>query len=687
MEIILGKKAGFCYGVKRAVEMAFSATENEKKSYSFGDLVHNEHVIDDLKKRGVQPIRGELPVQSQVISRSHGILKEEKEKILERGNTLIDCACPSVLRIHRLVEEKDKEGYALAIVGVADHPEVQAICSYAKESVVLEKIEDVPKILPYEKLLLVSQTTNKKETYEKIKERVLEVFTGEFLGYNTICNATRERQEETRAIAKEVDAMIVLGGKKSSNSRKLVDVARCYCENVFFLQSIDEIEIETFQKFNRIGITAGASTPDSVIKEAVSRMENLNKDDMNMEAMSTEMLEAIENSFNRVRRGDILEGEVLFVTDDEVMVNINYRADGIIARDELSNDGSVKPADMFKPGDKVQVYVLKMDDGDGNVVLSYKRVENMKVWEEMEKKYENKERVTALVKSVVKGGLTCEVDGLSGFIPASHASIRFQRDLEKYVGQELVCEIIDFEKGRRKFVLSRKNVEMDEVEEKRKEVYDSIHPGDVVEGTVQRLTDFGAFVDIGGVDGLVHISELAWNRVKHPSEVVQPGDHVKVQVLKVDEERNRIALGLKQTQERPWDRFKDEVKVGDVVKGKVVNLLDFGAFVRLESGVDGLLHVSQISREHVEKPSDKLTIGDEVEVKVTDINDDEMKISLSMKALTEDTQPRAPRREPRYHEEENYDDYTSYTTQKKSSDEDNFGMSIGDLLNSKDFND
>lgn len=397
-----------------------------------------------------------------------------------------------------------------------------------------------------------------------------------------------------------------------------------------------------------------------------------------------EMMEAIDNSFKRIKKGEIVTGEVLYVTDNEVMVNLGYRSDGIISKEELSKNTDAKPSDLYKQGDEIEVFVLKMDDGDGNVVLSARRVEDMKVWDEIEKSYNNHEIVTAKVINQVKGGLTASLDGISAFIPASHVTVKFQRDLSKFVGDDFQCEIIDFDKRKRRIVLSRKNVLMRELEEKRSQIFESLHIGDVIEGTVQRLTNFGAFVDIGGIDGLVHISELSWNRVKHPSEVVSAGDKVKVQVLSLDEEKDRIALGLKQTTEKPWDKFINAVKVGDVVKGKVVNILDFGAFVRLEEGVDGLLHVSQICREHIEKPQDRLEIGQEVEVKVIEIDQENKKISLSIKALLEPIEddekkeksekPKVKKERPRRPKE------NRVKKQIQEPKEDEFNTTIGDLL-------
>ncbi|MDO5715041.1 MAG: bifunctional 4-hydroxy-3-methylbut-2-enyl diphosphate reductase/30S ribosomal protein S1 [Tissierellia bacterium] len=668
MEIYLADHAGFCGGVKRAVKMAFE-TEGDCR-YVLGDLVHNEVVVDQLKDHGVTTIDQATISDSTVILRSHGVHREIIDTLKKKNNQIVNTVCPKVEKIYNIVEYYYKKGYNIVIVGDPKHPEIIGINSYCDDNGTIINSTDHIQI-PRGKLLVVSQTTNNKIFFENVVNRIKNISKDEVLVYNTICNATFNRQESIRNLAQKVDAVIVLGGKKSSNTKKLAAIAREYCENVFLIQSIKDIEINIFKKFNKIGITAGASTPDSVIKEAVSSMENFDKG---------EMMEAIDNSFKRVRKGEVVTGEVLYVTDNEVMVNLGYRADGIISKEELSKDPEINPSDLYKPGDEIQVYIMKMDDGDGNVVLSSRRVENMKVWDEVEELFNNGERVTVKVKSVVKGGLTADLNGLNAFIPASHASVRFQKDLSKYVGEELTCEIIDFDKGKRRIVLSRKNVESEELEEKRKAVYESLHEGDIIEGTVQRLTNFGAFVDVGGVDGLIHISELSWNRVKHPSDVVSPGETVKVKVLNVDEERNRIALGLKQTTEKPWDIFLNKVSVGDVVHGKVVNLLDFGAFIRLEEGVDGLLHVSQIAREHVEKPSDKLEMGQEVEVKVTDIDEEEQKISLSMKALLEPEEKEEPK-EQREQRAPRKQQKRAERRQPEAPKQDDFNLTIGELLN------
>ncbi|MBU5669165.1 bifunctional 4-hydroxy-3-methylbut-2-enyl diphosphate reductase/30S ribosomal protein S1 [Peptoniphilus sp. MSJ-1] len=671
MEIIVADKYGFCGGVKRAVKMAFDNASIGV--YSYGDIVHNEIVVSDLENLGVKTIDDTDVENSKVIIRSHGVHKKILDELSEKNNEIINCVCPKVEKIYNIVDNFYKKGYNIVIIGNKNHPEVIGINSYCDDNAkIISDMEDLDKLKSIDgKTVVVSQTTNNVDFFEKAINIIKNISKDEVLVYNTICDATSKRQESIRQLSSVVDAVIVLGGTKSSNTKKLAEIAKINCENVFLIQSINDIDINIFKKFNKIGITAGASTPDKVIKEAVCRMENFDKG---------EMMEAIDNSFKRIRKGEVVTGEVLYITDSEVMVNLGYRSDGIISRDELAGGPDVNPQDLYEQGQEIDVYVLRMDDGDGNVVLSTKRVADMKVWDEVEELYNNKENITVTVKSQVKGGLTADYNGLNAFIPASHVSIRFQKDLSKFIGEEFETEIIDFDKRKKRIVLSRKNVLQKEVDEKREEVYSKLQEGDVIEGTVQRLTNFGAFVDVGGVDGLIHISELSWNRVKHPSDVVSPGETVKVQVLNVDKDKNRIALGLKQTTEKPWDVFTNEVSVGDVVKGKVVNLLDFGAFVRLEQGVDGLLHVSQISREHVEKPQDKLSVGEEVTVKVTDIDEENQKISLSMKALIEPEEKEEVKQQPKERKPRRERKAPKREKRVEEPKQDEFNMTIGEML-------
>ncbi|WFA09723.1 bifunctional 4-hydroxy-3-methylbut-2-enyl diphosphate reductase/30S ribosomal protein S1 [Tissierella sp. Yu-01] len=626
MEIVIAKNAGVCFGVKRALELAYEQSENASgKVYSYGPLVHNPQVVTELENRGVATIDEIDNIEEgNLIVRSHGVPKNIIDKIKVKNINLVDCTCPYVSKVHKKVEEYYNRGYDIIIIGDKTHPEVIGINGWCNNKAYIINSEEEANLLPYlENICVVSQTTNTLEKFDNLVE-IIKNKANNINIDNTICNATKVRQESTADVAKSVEAMIVLGGKNSSNTRKLVEISKKYCNNVFHVETIKDLSLQDIQIFNTIGITAGASTPDWIIKEAVEAMDNLNKD---------EMMEAIESSFKRIHRGEIVKGTVLYVTDNEVMVNINYKSDGIIHRDELSRDPDAKPKDLFNVGDEINVYVLRIDDGEGNVVLSSKRVEDVKNWDVLEEAYNKKSEIDCKVLNAVKGGLTVLVLGINGFMPASHVSVNFVTDLSKFKGQTFKVRIIDFDKEKRRVVVSRKEVEREELDKKVAQLWGNLEVDTIIEGTVQRLTDFGAFVDLGGVDGLIHISDLSWNRVKHPSEVLKPGQKVEVRVLSLDKEKNRISLGLKQTIAEPWEVFINNVKVDDIVEGRIVNLLDFGAFVRLKEGVDGLLHVSQISKEHVNKPSDVLKIGETVKVKVIEINEEEKRISLSSKEL------------------------------------------------------
>ena len=633
MKIIIVDNAGFCFGVKRAINMTEEELKKSSKDiFSYGPLIHNPQVVKEFETRGLKSIDKISEIDNgRIIVRSHGIPKSTERFIKDKELTLIDCTCPYVKSVHKRVEEFHNKGYNIVIIGDSSHPEIIGINGYCNnEAVIINDIDEIQNISLMDKVCVVSQTTNTVEKFDEISNAIKEKVPNVEI-FNTICNATKVRQNSTAEIAKQVEAMLVIGGYESSNTIKLYEISRRHCKNVFHIETIEDLSLQKISKFNTIGITAGASTPDWIIEEAVKAMDNLNDNEMSME-----MLEGIENSFTRIHKGEVLKGKILFVTDTEVMVNINYRSDGIINRDELSKDPDAKPKDLYKEGDEIDVFVVRVDDGDGNVVLSTKRVDDVKGWEELETQFNNKDIIEAKVLNAVKGGLTVLVNGINGFIPASHVSANYVTDLNQYRGQKLEVKIIDFDIEKRRVILSRKEVERGELDVKKKEVWSTLEVDSIIDGIVQRLTDFGAFVDIGGVDGLIHISDLSWNRIKHPSEVVKVGDKVKVKVLALDESRNRISLGLKQTVEEPWEAFKKNVEVGSVVEGTVVNLLDFGAFVRLNDGVDGLLHVSQISKDHINKPADILKIGEKIMVKIIDVNEDEKRISLSMKDADED---------------------------------------------------
>lgn len=630
MKLYIAEHAGFCFGVKRAVDIATDIVNNrgDTNVYSLGPLVHNPQVVENFSSKGLKVIDNTDNLkEGKVIIRSHGVSYMVEKKIEESKLKLIDCTCPYVKAIHKRVKKYYDDGYKIIIIGDKNHPEVIGINGWCNNDGIIVNTKKEAEILPeYDKICVVSQTTNTLDKFDKISS-IIKDKGKDVKIFNTICNATNLRQTAAEKLAKKVDAMIVIGGYHSSNTNKLVEISKKYCNNVYHIEISEDLPLQELSKFNTIGITAGASTPDWIIKEVVDIMNNNNE--------NNEIMEAIESSLVNIHRGDIVKGKVIYVTDEEVMVNINYKSDGIIEKEELSNNPNVKPKDLFKEGDEIEVYVVRLDDGEGNVVLSTRRLETIRGWDRLEESFEKQEEVECKVLTDVKGGLSVTINGVRAFMPASQISVDYVEDLSAYNGKTLKAKIIDFDRNKKRVILSSRVIEEEKLEKKREELWNSLEIGKIIEGKVARLTDFGAFVDLGGLDGLIHISDLSWFRIEHPSEVVNVGETVEVQILDFDKERNRISLGLKQTLPQPWDVFIENRKVGDIVEGKVVNILDFGAFVRLEEGVDGLVHVSQIAKEHVDKPSDRLEIGQKVKVKIIDINPKNERISLSIKEVEE----------------------------------------------------
>lgn len=626
MKIRVADSAGFCFGVSQIDRKAQEAVKEGGKVYSYGPLVHNPQYVERMRKMGISVIEDfgeleEIDPQSTLILRAHGIKKEEKEWMEARGFQLVDGTCPILLSIYKQAQKANEEGRQVVIIGDPDHPEVEAMKSYLDpDTQVIRTEEEGEKFQADRPLFIISQTTNRKDYFEAVGERILNHNAG--IMKNTICNASRDRQEAARKLAQESEAMIVIGGRNSSNTEKLYQVCRKYCPNVVKIEKIDELSLQRWAFFNRIGITAGASTPDWIIEEVVKGMDNFTSEDF---------MEQIEDSMVRISPRDIVKGEVITVKEDEVFVDIQFRADGIIKSEEMTDEEQANPKEAFHEGDEIDVYVIKLDDGDGNVALSTRRVEGLKHWQQLVDKFEAGETVEAYVSGENRGGLVVKVMGINGFIPASQITTYFVKNFKQFVGQTLDCKILSIDERKRRVVLSSRAVR----EEQLDDVWENIVVGQQIKGKVVRMTDFGAFVDLGGVDGLIHVSDIAWQRIDKPSDVLTVGQELEPVVLKANRERNRISLGLKQLQPKPFDVFAENNKAGDVVTGTVVNMLEFGAFVRLKEGVEGLIHVSQIANHHVEKPSDELNIGDTIEVKILDIDMERQRIALSARALQE----------------------------------------------------
>lgn len=624
MEVILAKSAGFCFGVKLAVDCVYEKSKDDK-IYTYGPIIHNKNVVKDLEKQGVEIIESlEKDINGKVVIRSHGVPPSVYKLLEEKNIQYLDCTCPFVKKIHRIVDENYKNGKSIIIIGNKNHPEIIGINGFCDNTALIaNSLEEFEKlnIEDNKEYVLVSQTTFDTTIFEKllniIKNDNIKVF-------NTICSATNDRQKEALELSKQVDYMIVLGDVNSSNTQKLYEICKKNCENTYLCETIKDLQLNIFKKNGKIGITAGASTPPAIIKEALNKMSE-------MENMSFE--EMLNESFKPLHNGNIVKGSVIRVTENEVFVNLGYKADGVIEKSEFSNDPNVNLASEVSVGDEIEVFVIKVNDGDGNVVLSKKRLEMNKGFDELEEAFNNKTVLKGKIVDIIKGGLVANINGVRVFVPSSQISNKFVQDLSSFKGQELDFNIIEFNKAKRRIIAGRRDLVQAMEDEAKAKVYDNIKAGDKLEGTVSRIVDFGAFVDLGGVDGLIHISELSWGRVKKVSDVLKEGNKVTVYVLEADKEKNKISLSLKDAQQNPWVLAKDKYHLSDIVEGKVVRLVDFGAFVELEEGVDGLVHISQICQKHIAKAEEVLSIGQVVKAKITEIDTDNKKISLSIKEV------------------------------------------------------
>lgn len=640
MEIIVAKSAGFCFGVNNAVKLVNDLIEKEKSGiYTYGPIIHNDQVVEQLSSKGVKAIESiddAIPGRHIVI-RAHGVAPQIYEDIQKKGLMLNDATCPYVKKIHNLVNEKCKEGYDIIIVGDKNHPEVVGISGWSDDKAsVVDSIEDVDKLeINNDKICVVAQTTLSMKKWEMIIEYIEKKY-GNIVRFDTICSATSKRQDEVNEISQKVDMMIIIGGNQSSNTQKLYDISKKNCPLTYKVETSGELPPVDIKKIKKIGISAGASTPDWVIEEVINKMSDLNNQQMvekNEQENEMNFADAFEKSMVTLRDGDIVTGKVIGYNNNEVFVDLGYKSDGIIPLDEYTDEPDFKFENEIKVGDKIEVYVKKVNDGEGNVLLSKKHLDAIKSWDEVIKAYEDKTPVRAIVVEVVNGGVIASAKGVRIFVPASQISDRFVKELHEFMKKPINVRIIEYNEKKRKLVGSARVILEEEKQKKSKEFWGNVEAGKIYNGVVKSLTDFGAFVDIGGVDGLIHISELSWSRIKHPSEVLKVGDNVQVSILEINKEKGKISLGYRRTEDNPWVKASEKYKVGDVVKVKVLRFAPFGAFVELEEGIDGLVHISQISTKRLAKPEDVLSAGMVVDAKILEFDLENKKISLSIKEV------------------------------------------------------
>ena len=636
MKLELAKSAGFCYGVRRAVELAAQAAETETQCVMLGSLIHNRHVTQRLADTGVFVVNSmdEVPKGATVILRSHGEARAVHQSLEERGNRIIDAACPNVSRIHRIVEEAEKNGRTPVIIGNPAHPEVIAIAGWCGNSVVLSNPDEVerwlnenPDIAQYP-ITVVSQTTSTQKLWKDCVEKIKKVCTNAEI-FDTICGATYKRQAEAQELAARCDAMIVIGDPNSSNTKRLAELCAALCPTVLAVEGADDVDPAQLKGAALVGITAGASTPGWIIKEVFDKMSD---EIMEIEESFAELL---EKSIKTLNTGEKVTGIVTGIAPTEIYVDLGTKHAGYIPVAELTDDPSLKVEDIVKVGDEIETYVMRVNDMEGVVTLSKKRLDTVKNWEDIETAREEKTTVEGTVTEENKGGIVVNVKGIRVFVPASQTGLPRDAEMSTLMKTKVKLRITEVNRARRRVVGSIRAVGAEERAAKAAAVWENIEEGKKYTGTVKSLTSYGAFVDIGGVDGMVHISELSWSRIKHPSEVVAVGDQVEVFVISFDAEKKKISLGMKDRAQEPWTVFTGKYNVGDVANVKVVKLMTFGAFAEVVPGVDGLIHISQIADRRIEKPGDVLSEGQMVDVKITDIDMENKKVSLSIRALIE----------------------------------------------------
>lgn len=640
-KITLAKTAGFCFGVDRAINMVYSLSEKQRVC-TLGPIIHNSEMVRELEQKGViiANTPKEVPSGYTVVIRSHGVPQSVYDEIHSLNLNYSDATCPFVSKIHKTVAKAGRENSVVLIIGDKNHPEVKGIEGHCcgeffavKNHIEAEKLIETTPRLKTNPLTVVAQTTFDVSEWKKSLKVIKKLCTNAVI-FDTICNATAERQEEARILAEKSDLMIVIGDKTSSNTCKLYDICSRVCKNTYLVETYKELKDIDLSSACNIGVTAGASAPARIIKEVLDTMaENQVNSSEEQEQDFASMLEEHMQSFNTDGR---VKGVVERITPNEIFVDVGRKQAGVVKLSELTDDPNAKIEDLVKVGDTLDLLIMRTNDQEGTIMLSKKRVDAQKGWDVIKEALESKEVLTGVVTEINNGGVIAVTNGVKVFIPASQATASRNESTEGLLKKEVSFRIIDVNDRRRRAVGSIRSVLNEEKNKAREEFWKNCEVGKTYTGTVKSLTSYGAFVDIGGVDGMIHISELSWNRIKHPSEVVNVGDTVEVYVKDIDTEKHNISLGYKKAEDNPWEILKNNYPEGSVVEVEIVGLTQFGAFAKIIPGIDGLIHISQIADRRIEKPQDELSIGQKVMAKITAIDFDKKRVSLSIRALLQD---------------------------------------------------
>lgn len=662
MEIRIAETAGFCYGVRRAIEIAEREAE-QGTCYALGSLIHNSREMERLEKLGLRTIRlpEEAPEGSAVVIRSHGEPDSTYRILEEKGCRVVDATCPNVTRIHKIVRQAAENGRRPIVIGDRDHPEVQGIAGSAGGVVVLKNEAEVHAWLedgdcpPETPITIVYQTTEIRDRVKFCSEILKKVFSNAET-FDTICEATYNRQKEAVRLSAICDAMLVVGDRNSANTRRLAEVCAGSSATVIFAETASERNLSDLKDVRTLGVTAGASTPAWIIKEVCAKMTEEIKETIETEEKATESFdELLAESFKTLNNGDKVKGIVTSIGTTEIAVDLGTKHSGYIPIAELTDEPDLKPEDIVKVGDEIETYVMRVNDVEGTVQLSKKRLDTVKNWDSIEAAREERIAVEGTVTEENKGGVVVMVKGIRVFVPASQTGLPKDAPMTSLLKTKVQLRITEVNHARRRVVGSIRAVQYEARKAAAEKTWEEIEEGKKYQGVVKSLTSYGAFVDIGGVDGMVHVSELSWKRVHNPAEVLKVGDEVEVYVISFDREKKKISLGYRKAEDNPWVKFTSQYEIGSVATVKIVKLMAFGAFAEIVPGVDGLIHVSQITNERrIGKPDEVLSEGQIVDVKITNIDEENKKVSLSIRALMDGERP-APAKEEAADDEVVYD--------------------------------
>lgn len=639
MKVTVADSCGFCYGVRRAVDMALQVAPN---THTLGPIIHNPQVVGKLAERNVTPVDSldDVKEGETILIRSHGVGPSVYEEAEKKGLRVIDATCPHVKKAQKDAKEIIENKKNLIIIGEKSHPEVISISQWgANRAIILDREENARALPPMEEAGVVVQTTFSQQQFARIRS-ILEEKVKHLEVHMTICTATQQRQQSAVELAKTMDAMIVIGGKNSANTGRLAQVCREQGCPTYHIETAAELNLSDFDGMNNIGITAGASTPDWIIQEVVKIMENLQAEAT--EVMSEELLDKYDFE-ETPKKGDVVKGKVISVNDDAAYVSIGTKAEAILPKKEMAVPAPEKASDFVKEGDELTVEIANNIKEEGAIVVSLVKMKKVEDWKEVREAFENDQLVECVGKETNKAGLVVSIKSLRGFIPLSQGDIRFVKSLDYLVGETFQVKVIDIDEHKNRLVLSRKAVLEKEREAKRAEALEKIEEGAVMEGTVVKIMPYGAFIDLGGVEGLLHISDISWKRISSVDAILKQGDTLEVLVQSFDKERDRISLSLKALQKNPWIAAIEKFEVGDVVKGEVKKLLPFGAILAIDPELQGLLHVSELTEKRGANVKELLNIGDVLDVKIINIDTDKKKISLSVLALQQDEEAKEVR--------------------------------------------